>query len=94
MNVQNKKCFDVDGGKDAEAQNVHAWPKHNGANQRWTILYLEDKDEARTSGMGDFGFKINEPFYIVSRMPFKRVVELTGSNLVIKRIDFNRNRKQ
>jgi hypothetical protein len=44
--------------------------------------------------MGDFGFKINEPFYIVSRMPFKRVVELTGSNLRINRIDFNRNKKQ
>jgi len=50
--------------------------------------------EAKTEGMGSYGFKINEPFYIVSRMPFKRVVELSGSNLVIKRIDFNRNRKQ
>jgi hypothetical protein len=44
--------------------------------------------------MGDFGFKINEPFYIVSRMPFKRVAEVVGSNIVQKRIDWNRKRTQ
>ena len=42
----------------------------------------------------DFGFYEGRPFYIVSRMPMKRVAELSGSNILLKRIDFNRNRKQ
>jgi len=36
--------------------------------------------------MGDYGFKINEPFFIVSRLPMKRVAEAIGaSNVVIKK---------
>jgi len=36
--------------------------------------------------MGDFGFKINEPFFMVSRMPMKRVAEAIGaSNVVTKK---------
>jgi len=48
---------------------------------------MEDKDDVKTSGMGDFGFKINEPFFIVSRLPMRRVAEAIGaSNVVIKRL--------
>jgi len=37
--------------------------------------------------MGEFGFRINEPFFIVSRLPMKRVAEAIGaSNVVIKRL--------
>jgi len=61
--------------------------KHNGANQKWTILYVDDKEDTRTKGTNDdFGLKINEPFYIVSRLPFHRVAELIGArNIVLKR---------
>ena len=39
-----------------------------------------------------FGFYINRPFYIMSRMPMRRVVEVVGGrNLVIKRVVTNRN---
>jgi len=41
----------------------------------------------------DFGFKINEPFFIVSRMPMKRVAEVVGGrNIVLKMIDPSRKR--
>jgi len=49
------------------------------------VLYLDDKDDEKTKGMGDYGFRINEPFYIVSRLPMSRVAEAIGaSNVVIK----------
>jgi hypothetical protein len=36
-----------------------------------------------TKGMNkDFGFHINRPFYMVSRLPFKRVAECHGANNV------------
>jgi len=50
---------------------------------------------AKTSGMGEFGFKINEPFFIVSRLPMKRVAEAIGaSNVVLKRLYKNRLAQQ
>jgi hypothetical protein len=39
----------------------------------------------------DFGFYINRPFYIRSRMPMKRVVEAVGArNIVLKNLVRNR----
>ena len=45
--------------------------------------------------MGEFGFKINEPFFIVSRMPMKRVAEAVGaSNIVLKTLVRTRKAQQ
>jgi hypothetical protein len=40
-----------------------------------------------TKGLNEeFGFQINKPFYIVSELPFNRVIECIGANnLVLKR---------
>jgi len=39
----------------------------------------------------DFGFYEGRPFFIVSRMPMKRVAELVGgSNIVLKRMEKSR----
>jgi hypothetical protein len=94
INIKNKKAFDVTGGKDEEARNVIVWKKHNGANQRWSIVYEEDWKKARTEGVNkDYGFQINEPFFIVSKMPMRRVAEVVGGrNIVLKMIDSNRKR--
>lgn len=35
------KALDVDGGKDEEMRQVIVYNKHNGANQKWTIKYLD-----------------------------------------------------
>lgn len=80
MNVQNKKVLDVKGRRDVEGQTVWVWRKNNGPHQRWKIVY-EDEKKVKTSGMNeDFGFKINEPFFIVSMMPMRRVVRTHTAN--------------
>jgi hypothetical protein len=86
INVKNKKALDVKGGKDAEGQTVWVWKRHNGKNQKWRILYTADKGAERTSGENkNFGFDINEPFFVVSRMPMRRVIETNSGNIYLKR---------
>jgi hypothetical protein len=96
INIKNKKAFDVTGGKDEEARNVIVWKKHGGANQRWSIIYEDDWKEAREKGFNkEFGFKINEPFFIVSRLPMKRCAEVVGGrNIVLKTVDYERDKKE
>jgi len=61
-------------------QSVWVWKKHGGANQRWKIVYKEDAEEIQTKGVvADFGFHANRPFYIVSRLPMKRVIQCHGA---------------
>ena len=57
--------------------------RHNGANQRWKVLYTDKVAKEATKGMDkDFGFQINKPFYIKSKMPMGRVMEAIGANNV------------
>lgn len=86
VNVQDKRVLDVRSGKDKEGQQVLIWKRHNGLNQRWKVVYLDDKKPEPTTGFDkDSGFHRNRPFYIVSRLPARRVIELTGGrNLKIK----------
>jgi hypothetical protein len=92
INFRNGKALDVSGGKDEEGRPVIVWNKHNGANQKWGVVYLDNKEKEQTKGLNeDFGFHINRPFYIKSRMLFGRVAELVGaSNIVLKRYTKNR----
>jgi hypothetical protein len=86
VNVQNKHVLDVQSGRDVEGQNIITYKRHNGLNQRFVILYTDQKKAEPTSGMDDdFGFYRNRPFYIVSRLPKRRVLTVvSGRNLVIK----------
>jgi len=87
MNVRDERVLDVAGGRDAEGQNVLVWKRHNGLNQRWNILYLDEKKEEPTKGLDDdSGLYRNRPFYIVSRLPAKRAITVTGHNLVIRKM--------
>jgi len=63
------------------------WNQHKGANQKWNVIYLDKAKPVPTSGFdSNFGWHINRPFYMVSRMPMKRVIETIGANnMVIKR---------
>jgi len=60
---------------------------HNGKNQQWNVIYLDKANKTRTDGFNeDFGWEINRPFYMVSRLPMRRVIEAVGANnMVIKR---------
>lgn len=42
QNVLNTKCLDVDGAQDKEGQKIIAHPKHNGLNQKWKIIYVDE----------------------------------------------------
>jgi hypothetical protein len=49
-------------------------------SQQWKIVYLDKADKIQTKGLvEDFGFHANRPFYIRSRMPFKRVIGMHGN---------------
>jgi hypothetical protein len=60
--------------------------RHGGANQRWKIVYLDKAEKEPTKGLNaEFGFHINRPFIIRSRMPMKRVAECVGANNVMQK---------
>jgi len=82
-NMYDNRVIDVTAGKDVEGQNVIVWKRHGGANQRWKVIYEKDQDNFKTEGVNkDFGFHINRPFYLVSRLWMKRVVETPGASSV------------
>jgi hypothetical protein len=57
------------------------WKRHGKANQKWKVVYLDQAKSAETKGLNEeFGFHINRPFYIRSRLPMQRVVECHGAN--------------
>jgi hypothetical protein len=72
--------LDVTGSKDDEGAAVGVANRTNGANQRWKVVYT-DKATVQTKGLDkNFGFEINRPFYIMSRLPTNRVIEYQGAN--------------
>jgi hypothetical protein len=96
VNWTNKKALDVSGGKDAEGQAVIVYGNHGKVNQQWSIVYMDTFEGIDKEGMNeDFGFEVNRPFYIRSRLPMKRVAEMVGaSNIVLKRYVKGRNAQQ
>jgi hypothetical protein len=84
VNPSNNKVLDVTGNKDEEGQAVGVANRNGSqANQRWKIIYLDQADKIRTKGFNkEFGFHINRPFYLRSRLPMKRIAECHGANNV------------
>jgi hypothetical protein len=83
--------LDVTGSKDDEGARVGIAKRTNNANQRWRVVY-KDKATTQTKGLDkEFGWAINRPFYIVSRLPTNRVLEYqNGHVLWIKQWVMNR----
>jgi hypothetical protein len=86
INWSNSKVLDVTGSKDEEGSAVGVHGNNRGTNQQWQVVYLDKADAVATKGENkDFGFHVNRPFYIRSRLPMKRVAEMVGaSNIVLK----------
>jgi hypothetical protein len=83
VNWSNNKRLDVRGGKDEEGNPVGVWGSNNSKAQKWNVIYVDEADKDRTKGLNsEFGFQINRPFYIRSRLPFQRVIECHGANNV------------
>jgi hypothetical protein len=75
------RALDVHEAEDKEGQLVKANKFNKNKNQQWRVIYVDDAEETRTKGLNkNFGFHINRPFYIVSRLPMQRVVEAIGAN--------------
>lgn len=87
MNIRNGKALHVHDNKDEEGRQVIVWDKNANAQQRWKIIYLDEAAKVKTKGKNkEFGWEINRPFYLRSRLPMKRVAECVGANnLVLKR---------
>jgi len=95
VNWHNGKVLDVSSGKDVEGQAVWVWKKHGGKNQRWNVVYLDKSTKIKTEGINeDFGFHVNRPFYIVSRLPMQRVAEAKGNNNIALSRWVNGRKKQ
>jgi hypothetical protein len=95
VNIQNKKVLDVHGNRDEEARKVIVWKRHNGSNQRWTVVYTDKAAKEQTTGYTkEWGFYINRFFYLRSRMPMRRVAELVGSDIRLRRYTASRSRQQ
>jgi len=61
------------------------WNRHNGLNQKWKIVYADTVTE-QTKGLNkDFGFFVNRPFYIRSRLPSGRMAECQSGIVYQKR---------
>jgi len=56
---------------------------NQGTNQKWSVMYVDQAKPIPSKGFNkDYGFHINRPFYIRSRLPFQRVAECHGANNV------------
>lgn len=85
MNIQDGRALDVTDSKDVEGHAVGVKTRSEGKNQKWKIVYV-DESKTQTKGLNkDFGFYIDRPFYIVSRLPVGRVIESTSSTMKIMR---------
>jgi hypothetical protein len=90
LNWNNGKALDVHGGKDEEGRKVIMWKRHNGANQRWKVVYLDKSEKDQTEGLNkEFGMHCSRPFYLRSKMFMRRVAMVHGAN----NIDLRRWRK-
>ena len=90
VNAYNKKALSA--SEDVEGQKVVVTQRQNVPNQRWRIVYLDEEDAEPTQGLNaEFGFWINRPFYLISRLNEWRVIEIAGGeNLLLKKRIYNR----
>jgi bacillopeptidase F (M6 metalloprotease family) len=83
INWTNNKVLDVTNSKDEEGNPVGVAENTGKNNQKWRVVYLDKAKAIETKGLNEeFGFHINRPFYIRSRLPMQRVIECHGANNV------------
>jgi hypothetical protein len=72
----DNRVLDVYQGKDSEHQRVIVSKRHGRRQQKWRVVYVDQKGKGQTSGLvGNFGIHANRPFYLRSRLPMQRVME-------------------
>jgi hypothetical protein len=87
VNIRTGKVIEVASGQDSEGNNVEAHVQNGSTQQKWKIRYVDTVKAGPTEGLDDnWGFHRNRPFFIRSKMPSGRTVEVAGSNLILKTI--------
>jgi hypothetical protein len=84
VNVKTRKVMEVPMARDAEGQEVRVAKKSYTVNQKWDVIYVDEAAALATSGLyKPFGLHLGRPFYIQSRMPMQRVLEVVGGRNVV-----------
>jgi hypothetical protein len=79
---RNNSVLDA-GSNDVEGQQTSTQGNRNANYQKWKVIYVDQATKIPSEGFNEqFGFHINRPFYIRSRLPFKRIAECHGANNV------------
>jgi hypothetical protein len=98
VNPTNDKVLEVYQSKDEEGQAIKVGGRagKDAAHQRWKVVYVDSAQKLRTKGFNkEFGFHINRPFYIRSRMPMQRIIEcISANNTTLKRWRNNTRQQQ
>jgi hypothetical protein len=90
QNVLGGKVIDVEGMQDLEAQPTYVWTAHNGASQKWRIIYVDQKQPEQSKGLNkQFGLYINRPFVIQTQMPSGNHVTGHGNRYAYTVTKFN-----
>ena len=98
-NIVNEKgkVLDVHSGLDHENRQVIVWNKHNGINQQWDIMYVDEQKPEPTKGQMSpkWGFIVERPFYIVSELKSNRHLTQLSSDrfAIIKTPNGNNSQK-
>lgn len=79
----NMRALDIPNSKDEEAMFLKVAKPTQKTNQRWKVIYVDEAEKIATKGMNElFGFDVNRPFYLRSRLPMQRVVQCHGATHV------------
>lgn len=80
------QVVEVVGAVDNENRNIGVNDAKGGMHQEWDIIYVDEMPAALKIGEEnkDWGFKINSPFYVVSKKSRGYFLDLLGSNMVMK----------
>jgi hypothetical protein len=86
INWQSSKVLEVKDGKDEEGHAVGVNGNTGSRQQQWQVIYVDQSKGPQTKGLNkDFGFHVNRPFYLQSKLPFGRMAECIGANNVTMR---------
>jgi len=85
-NIKDNRVLDIAGGKDIDGQNLIIYKKHNGLNQQWDIVYIDELKPELVKGDfdPDFGMFVEREFSIITNMGSGRYIDTVNNNLVIK----------
>jgi hypothetical protein len=76
--------LDILGAKDEEGQPVQMFKRNKSKGQTWKLVYVDEAKAIKMTGTNeDFGFEVNKPFFIVSKMNMGRVMGHNGGSVYL-----------